>query len=45
MAVPYGFKNSLPAFIGALGTVLGDNVVKDSVITYVDGLLIHSSSL
>jgi hypothetical protein len=45
MSVPYGFKNSLSAFIGALGTVLGDDVVKDRVIAYVHDLLIHSSSL
>jgi hypothetical protein len=45
MAVPYGLEHSLSAFIGALGTFLGDDVVNDCVITYVDGLLIHSSSL
>jgi len=28
-----------------LKTVLGDDVVNDHVITYVDDLLIHSSSL
>jgi hypothetical protein len=44
-SVSYGFKNSLSAFIGALETVLGDDVVKDRVITYVDDLIIHSSSL
>jgi hypothetical protein len=41
-SVPYGFKNSLSAFIRALETVLGDDVVNDHVITYVDNL-IHSS--
>ena len=44
-SVKYGFKNSLSAFIRALQTVLGDDVVNDHVITYVDDLLIHSSSL
>jgi hypothetical protein len=44
-SVPYGFKNSLSAFIRALETVLGDGVVNDHVITYVDELLIHSLSL
>ena len=43
-SVPYGFKNSLSAFIRALETILGDDVVNDHVITYVDDLLIHSSS-
>ena len=44
-SVPYGFKNCLSAFIRALEAVLGDDVVNDHVITYVDDLLIHSSSL
>jgi len=43
-SVPYGFKNSLSAFIRALETVIGDDVVNDHVITYVDVLLFHSSS-
>jgi len=43
-SVPYGFKNSLSAFIRPLETVLGDDVVNDHVITYVDDLLMHSSS-
>jgi hypothetical protein len=43
-SVPYGFKDSLSAFIQVLETVLGDDVVNDHVITYVDDLLIHSSS-
>jgi hypothetical protein len=37
--VPYGYKNSLSAFIRALQKVLGD---KKSVITYVDDIVIHS---
>jgi len=44
-SVPYGFKNRLSAFVRALKKVLGDDVVNDHVITYVDELLIHSSSL
>jgi hypothetical protein len=44
MSVPYGIKNSLSVFIWALETVLGDDVVNDHVITYIDDLLIHSSS-
>ena len=43
-SVPYGFKNSLSAFIRALETVLGDDEMNDHVITYVDDLLIHSST-
>jgi hypothetical protein len=38
--VPYGYKNSLAAFIRALQKVLGD---EKNVITYVDDILIHSS--
>ena len=44
-SVPYGFKNSLSAFVRALEVVLGDDIVNDHVITYMDDLLIHSSSL
>ena len=40
MLVQYGFKNSLSAFIWALEKVLGDDVVNDHVIMYVDDLLI-----
>jgi len=43
-SVAYGVNNSLLAFIRALETVLGDDVVNDHVITYVDDLLIYSSS-
>jgi len=43
--VPYGFKNSLSAFLRTLKGVLGDDVVNDHMIMYVDDLLIHSSSL
>jgi hypothetical protein len=38
-SVPYGFKNSLAAFIWALETVVGDDLVTDHVITYIDDLL------
>jgi hypothetical protein len=37
--VPYGYKNSLSAFIRALQKVLGD---EKNVITYVDDIVIHS---
>jgi len=43
-SITYDFKNSLSEFIRALETVLGDDVVKDHVITYVGDLHIHSSS-
>jgi hypothetical protein len=39
--VPYGFKNSLSAFIRALDMVLGDGLEKN-VVTYVDDLVVHS---
>ena len=39
--VPYGFKNSLSAFIRALDTVLGDSL-QDNVVTYVDDVVVHS---
>jgi hypothetical protein len=38
--VPYGYKNSLSAFIRALQKVLGD---EKNVITYVDDIVLHSS--
>jgi hypothetical protein len=41
---PYGFKNSLTAFIRALERVLGDCDLNNSVVMYVDDLLIHSST-
>jgi len=37
--VPYGYKNSLSAFIRALQKVLGD---KNNTITYVDDIVLHS---
>jgi hypothetical protein len=42
--VPYGFKNSLAAFIRALEKVLGDCGLNNNLVTYVDDLLIHSST-
>jgi len=39
--VPYGFKNSLSAFIRALDKILGDGLA-DSVVTYVDDVVVHS---
>jgi hypothetical protein len=42
-SVPYGCKNILSAFIQTLEAVLGNDVVNDHVITYVDTRLIHSS--
>ena len=40
--VPYGFKNSLAAFIRALERVLGDCGLSNNLVVYVDDLLIHS---
>jgi len=40
--VPYGFKNSLAAFIRALERVLGDCGLSNNLVMYVDDLLIHS---
>jgi hypothetical protein len=42
--VPYGFKNSLAAFIRALEKVLGDIGLNNNLVMYVDDLLIHSST-
>jgi transposase InsO family protein len=39
--VPYGFKNSLPAFMRALRLALG-NDTEDFVTAYVDDILVHS---
>ena len=39
--VPYGFKNSLSAFIRALEQVLGDDEIKNNLVTYLDDL-VHS---
>jgi hypothetical protein len=41
-AVPYGFKNSLTAFITALEKVLADSVLNNNLVMYVNDLLIHS---
>jgi len=38
------FQKSLSAFIRPLETVLGEDVVKDHVITYVGDHLTHSTS-
>ena len=42
--VPYGFKNSLSAFIRALEKVLGDDEINNNLVMYVDDLLVHSST-
>jgi len=42
--VPYGFKNSVAAFIRALEKVLGDCGLNNNLVMYVDDLLIHSST-
>ena len=42
--VPYGFKNSLAAFIRALERVLGDCGLNNNLVMYVYDLLIHSST-
>ena len=42
--VPYGFKNSLAAFIRALEKVLGDCGLNNNLVMYVGDLLIHSST-
>jgi hypothetical protein len=39
--VPFGFKNSLSAFIRALDMVLGDGL-QDNVVTYVDDVVVHT---
>ena len=39
--VPYGFKNSLAAFIRALERVLGDCGLSNNLVMYVDDLFIH----
>jgi hypothetical protein len=40
--VPYGFKNSLAAFIRALEKVLGECGLNNNLVMYVDDQLIHS---
>jgi hypothetical protein len=42
--VPYGFKNSLAAFIRALERVLGGCDLNNNLVMYVDDLLIHLSA-
>jgi hypothetical protein len=42
--VPYGFKNSLSAFIRALEKVLGDEEINTTLVMYVDDLIVHSST-
>jgi hypothetical protein len=41
--VPYGFKNSLPAFIRAIKLALGGNTLSN-VVFYVDDILIYSKT-
>jgi hypothetical protein len=43
--VPYGFKNSLSAFIRALERVLGDGGINDHLVMYVDDPIIHSETV
>jgi hypothetical protein len=43
-SVPYGFKNSLSAFIRALDKVLRDEDVGNHMVMYVEDILIHSSN-
>jgi len=38
-AVPYGFKNSLSAFIRTLEKVSGDDEIYDKLVIYLDGLV------
>ena len=44
-SVPYGSKAACRQIYTDMETVLGDDVVNDHAIAYVDDLLIHSSSL
>jgi hypothetical protein len=41
--VPYGFKNSLPAFIRAIKLALGGSNL-ENVVFYIDDILIHSKT-
>jgi hypothetical protein len=41
--MPYGFRNSLPAFVRALKMVLGDDP-SEFVVAYVDDVLVFSRS-
>jgi len=42
--VAYGFKKSLSAFIRALEKVLGDDLINNNLVMYLDDLLVHSST-
>jgi hypothetical protein len=42
--VPYGFKNSLAAFVRALEKVLENCDLNNNLVMYVDNLLTHSST-
>jgi hypothetical protein len=42
--VPYGFKNSLPAFMRALRLALGEGN-ESFVLAYVDNILVYSKNL
>jgi hypothetical protein len=42
--VPYGFRNSLPAFVRAIKIALGGSNL-EGVVSYVDDLLIHSPTI
>jgi len=42
--VTYGFKNSLAAFIRALGKVLGECNLNNILVLYLDDLIIDSST-
>ena len=44
-AVPYGFKNSLSAFIRALEKVLGDDEFNSNLVMYLVGLVRLSALL
>jgi hypothetical protein len=41
--VPYGFRNSLPAFVRALKLALGGGT-SEYVVFYIDDILIHSKT-
>jgi hypothetical protein len=42
--VPYGFKNSLSAFMRAIKLALGEDTI-GNVVFYIDDILIHSRTL
>ncbi|XP_033608779.1 nucleoporin nup211-like [Cryptotermes secundus] len=41
--VPYGFRNSLPAFVRAIKVTLGTDL--ENVVSYVEDILIHSPTI